>query len=313
MDSKGYKSFLHNGNNSADKIYLLEKLTNIAGFFAFDNNLAFATTSTTSQKSSITTKYVEFVPNTEITSVFNYPSFEKGFYDFLILKEREDEQTIESFIKLCDLYAKNPSIPFDEFIAYIVDLFQLTKTQSYLDCIGLFGELILLKDFYEKGVNLAKYWHMSGTFSKYDISLPDLNIEVKTSSSDSTSFKIKHSQVFNGDKNIIALVSVRASEMTGTSLEEIVRFFKTTKPFSENLRFIISLEKELQKKIEPDTYRKRFSVDGVYCFDCSKISTIEKIPFNISNVSYDYSFDLNESFDTKDLISKYIKHVYWKI
>ena len=306
MDANKYKTFL-SSNNTADKIFLLEKLTKNAGFFTFDNNLAFVTTSLTNQKSSITTKYVEFIPNTEITSVFNYPSFDKGFYDFLILKEREDDQTIESFIKLCDLYAKNPTIPFDEFIASIVDLFQLTRAGSILDCIGLFGELILLKKLFENGIDLTQYWHLSGTYSKYDISLPKLNIEVKTSVTDSTSFKIKHSQIFNGDNNIIALVSIRTSEMTGASLEETVNFFKTTRPFCENLRFIISLEKELQKKIEPDTFRKRFSLNDIYYFDCAKIATIEEIPYNISNVTYDYSFDLSESFDINELINKYLK------
>ena len=102
MTAKDFKIFLISENNIKDRIFLLEKLSENSGFFAFNDNLAFVTKSISKQNASIATKYVEFIPNTEITSVCNYPTFEKGMYDFLVLKEREDEDIINSFSKLCN-------------------------------------------------------------------------------------------------------------------------------------------------------------------------------------------------------------------
>ena len=307
MEYFNFKEFIIKHKDLANRIFLLKKTTKKCGFFIYNKNLAFVTVSETSEKNSIATKYVEYVPNIEITSVYNCPSFEKGKYDFLILKEQENDEIINSFTKLCDLYAHNPSVPFDEFIQSIVDLFQLTRTQSLLDCIGLFGELVLLKTFFENGINLSSFWHQSGIYSKYDISMPNINVEIKTSISDSTTFKIKHSQIFNKDKNVVALVSLRSTEATGLSLSDLVSYFRNTKPFSENLRFLIALEKELQKKIEPDTFRKHFALNDIYCFDCSKIKTLTNIPFNITDIVYDYCFDINDSFDINDFARTYLR------
>ena len=307
METKIYREFVSRFNSFDGKIFLIEKLTRDAGFFVYNGNLSFVVKNSQQNRNSINTKFVEFIPSLEIISVANYPSFERGNYDFLVLKEKENEEIIDSFINICSLYINNPIISFNEFIQSIVDLFQLTRQQGYLDCIGLFGELLFLKTMYENGIDFSNYWHLSGIFSKYDISLSELNLEVKTSVNESTTFRIKHSQLFNGDKNIVVLISIRNTELGGESLETITRYFKNTKPFSDNLRFFIALEKELQKKIEPDMFCKRFSLVNICFFDCNRISTLKSIPYNISDVVYDYTFDLNDSFDLNDLKKMYLK------
>ena len=307
MNYSDFRTFITSKGFSENSAFLLEKISNDCGFFAFNRHLCFVIKSGKSKKQSVSTNYVDFVPETEINSIDNDPSFERGKYDFLILKEQEDEELIESFIKLCDLYGKNPSMAFDEFISSIIDLFQLPRKQNYLDCIGFLGELIVLYSFYDKKINLSSYWHLSGPFSKYDISLKTLNIEVKSSTSNSTTFKIKHSQLFNNENNFVALVSLRKTESSGFCLEQMVHFFKNTVPFSSNLKFQIALEKELQKQIEPDMFKLHFELNGLFFFEANKLQTITGIPLNISEISYDYDFDLSDSIDLSEFILNFMK------
>ena len=302
MDYKTFVS-LKNKVSSNERIYLLEKISQNCGFFLFDTKLCFVTSSNNSNIKPVSTSYLDFIPDTEISSVENDPSFEKGFYDFLVLKECNDEEIVTSFIRFCDLYGKNPSIPFDEFISSIIDLFQLPKEQSRLDCIGLIGELLFIKVLFDHNVDLSNYWHIKGQFSKYDFSLPCFNIEVKSSTGESTIFKIKHSQIFNNEKNIICLVTIHKTDTNGYSLLDLVKYFKETTPFSSNLRFLIALDKELKKEIDPDLCRTNFMLKEIYCFDTSSLQTISNIPFNISNIHYDYDFDLSESFNVKELVN----------
>lgn len=304
-----FKDFISSKDSSDDRIFLLEKVSEQCGFFEFNNRLCFVVKTSESKNDSVSTNYVEFVPNMEINSVTNDPSFEKGVYDFLILKEQDDDEIITSFIQLCELYGRNPTISFNDFISSIIDLFQLPRKQSYLDSIGLLGELILIYKFFEMRIDVSSYWHLSGPFSKYDFSLPNFNIEVKSSITDSASFKIKHAQLFNNENNIVALMSLRKTDSSGFSLEQLIHFFKNTKPFSQNLRFLIALEKELQKQIEPDMFKNRFDLFGIFFFDSKKIPTISGIPFNISEISYSYDFDLSESINIDDFIQHYLREL----
>ena len=199
------------------------------------------------------------------------------------------------------MYGNNQTISLEEFVTSIIDLFQLTRRQSLLDCIGLLGELIVLRVMFEKGVDLSPYWHLSGHYSKYDFSTPSINLEIKSSTSDSTTFKIKHSQIFNSEHNYVLLVSLRKTDHSGYSIDSLSSFFKNNKPFSTNVRFIISLEKELKKQSDPNMITSKYELVGIYCFDVDKLNTITNIPFNISDVSYDYDFDLAESNTLDDL------------
>ena len=307
MDYKTFKNFINSQNLNDGKAYLLEKISNICGFFEYDGKLCFVVKTSEASNNPISTSYVEFIPNMEINAVINDSSFSEGQYDFLILKEQEDESIFASFTKLCMLYGENPSIPFNEFITSIIDLFQLSRKQSYLDCIGLLGELIVLFKFFERKIDLSSYWHLSGPSSRYDFSLKTFNVEIKSSVTDSTTFKIKHTQLFNGENNIVALVSLRKTESSGFSLEQLIHFFKNTEPFSQNLRFLIALEKELQKQIDPDLFKNRFILSGLFFFDVHKLQTISDIPYNVSEISYNYDFDVSESFGLDEFIQEWFR------
>jgi hypothetical protein len=296
------KTIISSSGDDPTRLYLLEKISDSAGLFLFDKKIAFAQKTNSAGGVAVSTNFVEFQPSILVKSVVNDPSFESGRFDFLILKSMDSDELTNSFIDLTSLYGQHPTMPFDSFISSIVELFQLPKKQIELDCIGLYGELSFIYAAWKLGIDISVYWHLNGVFSKYDFSSKKVNVEVKTSTSDSNTFLIKHSQIFNGSNNVVALVSLRDEEAMGRSLKDIVAFFQNTAPFCDNVAFQISLRKELMKKIGNEVFEKRFSVSGIYGFKSDWLQTIANIPECISDISYKYTFDVKGSLPVSIII-----------
>lgn len=309
MFSKEIMNIRKNLDYKNTKLYLLEKTSDICGFFYFAEKICFLCKSEANNTIGEVTEYLEYKPYIYISSVENNSSFETGRYDILMLKEKEKNDLVGMFIGFCRAFAVDPVVSFYEFVHSIIVLFNPTKKEAYLNCIGTYGELSFIKIMYDKGFNISSYWHKKGVYSKYDFSLEKINIEIKTSVKDNTIFKIKHNQLFNSEPNYIGLVSINESGDNGTSLKELAEYFKAEKVFSDNLMFQIALANELKKSIDKDLYDKKFICTGIYCFDTNKIDTINNIPFCVSDVNYDYDFDLTESFNIDRMISIITKKV----
>ena len=303
MFSKEILNIKKNPDYNSTKLYLLEKSSDRCGFFYFDEKICFLCKSEANSTIGEITEYLEYKPYINILSVENNSSFETGRYDILLLKEKDNVDLVGMFIGFCRTFAADPVVSFYEFVHSIIVLFNPTKKEAYLNCIGTYGELAFIKIMCEKGFNISSYWHKKGVYSKYDFSLEKINIEIKTSEKDNTIFKIKHNQLFNSEPNYIGLVSIKESGDNGTSLKELVDYFKNEKVFSDNLLFQIALANELKKNIDKDAYEKKFICTDIYCFDAKEIDTIKNIPFCISEVNYDYDFDLTESFNIDKMIS----------
>ncbi len=292
-----------NEDYESSKLYMLEKISSKCGLFYFDEKICFLYKTETCNSMGEVTSFLEFKPYMHILSVENDASFETGRYDVLILKEKENNELILSFVGFCRTFAADPVLSFYDFVHSIIVLFQPSQSQGYLNCIGLFGELFFLKTCYLKGVNLTTFWHQEGINSKYDFSLKDFNIEIKTSEKDNTIFKLKHNQLFNNEENYIGLVSIKESGNSGISLKELVDYFQKDKVFSCNLLFQIALAKEIKKEIDIELYEKKFICSDIYCFNSKDIDTINNIPFCISDLIYNYDFDLTESFNINEMIT----------
>lgn len=232
----------------SSKLYMLEKNSSKCGLFYFDEKICFLCKTDIGNTVGEVTSFLEFKPYMHILSVENNSSFESGRYDVLILKEKENDELIDFFVGFCRTFAADPVLSFYDFVHSIIVLFQPSQSQGHLNCIGLFGELFFLKNCFLKGVNLATFWHKKGVNSKYDFSLKNFNIEIKTSVKENTVFMIKHNQLFNKEENYIGLVSIKESGNSGISLKELVNYFQKDKNFSGNLLFQIALAKELRKK-----------------------------------------------------------------
>ena len=220
----------------------------------------------------------------------------------------DDKDLIASFVALCRAYVKDGSVSFNDFIVGMIDLFQLPKRESKLNAIGLFGELYLIKTIFDNyKVDFTSGWHLSGAFSIYDFSFAKFNLEIKTSTADSTSYLIKHSQLFNENKNYIGLVRLEKVDKGGMCLNELIEIMKNESPFAENVRFQIALQKELKKSFDIDVLEDRYNYKTAYFFENNKLDTIKQIPLCITEIEYRYDFDVTESFSLNDFIEEILR------
>src|SRR5699024_7007357 len=149
----------------------------------------------------------------EIRSFEKNQTFISGRYnvlDFLPTAKGYDESNLESFVNLCVAHTEfMGGKAFVKFFFSLSELFQSPKYQQSKNLIGLFGELSFLKYLCETfSLDLSDRWHSGGEFDKYEISLKNKNIEIKTTSTPDENVIIKHSQLFNTDQNYLVVVCI---------------------------------------------------------------------------------------------------------
>ncbi len=296
---------------SSNQLFMIESINEDAGFLLGGDIIYFINKSGASDSESIVTNQLSLRTNINLNTVENCPTFAPGCYDILAYNNDNDEIYLESFIDLCRMYVLSSSkVSFRNFFYSLLKLFEPSKETSYKNMVGLFGELSFIKRMYSVyNLTLMDYWHNSyGSNDKYDFSLKEFNIEVKTSVKDNMIFNIKHKQIFNEKQNFIIVINAE-QDNSGQSLFELFTFFKITKPFSENINFAIKLESEKIKVSPQDFKLKKFSIIKYSVFDNKKLRTITNIPEWINNIEYSYDFVSQNEFGFENLV-KEIRKIY---
>ena len=167
-----------------------------------------------------------------------------------------------------------------------MNLFQFPREQRFINLVGLFGELSFLK-YVSQVMNkdFSNRWHKTGSTDKYDITLDSCNLEIKTTMSVDELVTIKHSQLFNMDRNFLVAVLVEESN-GGKTLNQLIAEMQSHTEHFKSFSFALNLEKE-KKRVSPiDAENKRFSFKSVTMYDASVINPFEEWPENISSVEY---------------------------
>ncbi len=286
-----------NKNIINGKIYLIEKISAVSGFFVSDNKVLYIVANFENEVSqSMTTEFLRLNTNLELMSIENYQQFESGRYnvlEFLSIENQRLDEDLDVFINLCLAHTKHlEARDFVKFFYSLASIFQKPKEQQYKDLIGLYGELLFLKKVYDvTGQDISMHWHTNGSNDKYDILLKSCNIEIKTTSSDDGLVTIKHSQLFNIDKNYLVCV-ILEEDNAGKSLNQFIKESKNSEKVFNNYNFILNLEKE-RKRISPvDAEKKKFLLKSLFVFEADKINPFAKIPSNVANLSY--RLEINE-------------------
>ena len=290
-------------NYTDKKLYLIELLKDNIGFLFGNEKLYFAVESNGLESESIQTTYLSFRTNIFVNTIEDSPSFKPGNYDLLIYTGNFDELFFESFVELCTMFANsNADIMFNDFFYSLLKLFEVPKETSYTNLVGLFGELAIIKEFYEKhAINIADNWHNSlGTNDKYDFAFPKFNIEVKTTSKESTSFEIKHSQIFNEKNNYVAVVNVQ-NDNSGITVADLFDFFKNNSSFASNINFWINMQKEKLKVNPTDFSTKRLTLCKISFYLNKDLDTIKNIPECVEKITYTYNFSGKKNTAIEDL------------
>ena len=272
-----------------NKLYLIEKCSDSAGFFVNNKKLIYMVKNNESVvKNSLETEYLHLRSNANILSVENLQNFDSGFYNLIEYKIsfNENISAFESFINLCLAHIKlMGSKNFVEFFNSLIDLFQSISKEKNQNILGLFGELSIIYYFYtEYNLNLAPYWHTAGSYSKYDFSINKINIEVKTSNS-LKNVLLKHSQIFNDEKNYLALVVVENNN-AGITLKDLETKLRDINSISTDFNFIMNLEIEKSRLKAAEYSNKKFKLLNINLYDCKKINPFLQIPECVSNLEY---------------------------
>ena len=272
-----------------------------SGLFYHNSKVMFAEKVNGSVKTSkIETVSLTLVTNLFISPVKDNSVYASGYYNVIYFNGDKSSDVFESFKKLCFVYSEEISSNFEDFFYSLITIFQLPKATTFTDTIGLFGELCLIKEVWEKySIDVSKYWHIDGSNSKYDFQTDLLNIEVKSTSVETNTFHIKHSQIFNKNNNYLVLVKLKKG---GNTLKELFEYFNTESPFSTNYNFQINLH-GYSVNITEQQSNMKYEISSMYIYESKKLETIANIPPEINNISYEYTFDFNIAIKLNELIN----------
>lgn len=286
---------------SSEKVYLVEVFNESSGLFFHNGKVLFAEKANRSGKASkIDTVSLSLVTNLFMSPVKDNSVYTSGYYNVIYFNGDKSSEMFKSFKKLCSVYSEDVSSNFEDFFYSLITIFQLPKSTTLTDAIGLLGELCLIKEVWEKhSVDVSKYWHIDGLDSKYDFQTDFLNIEVKTTSIETNTFHIKHSQIFNKNNNYLILIKLNKGD---TTLKELFEYFNKELPFNSNYNFQINLH-GYSVNLTEQQWNIKYEISSMYIYESEKLDTIACIPQEINNISYEYTFDFNIALKLKDLVS----------
>lgn len=274
-------------------LFMIESVTSTEGFFTTEKKLLFVAKDAEGYLTEgIETDYLKLQTHVHISAVENDHTFENDDYNIIIFKGELKGDNIEAFVHLCEIYAYNScELGFKEFFYSLIQIFQLPSEQSYINAVGLYGELKILQYAYKThGVDISRCWHIKGSKSKYDFSNGEECIEVKTTSSEDCKISIKHSQIFEDEKCCLAVVICDQTD-NGETLEELVRFFRESEGFN-GIEFAINLEKEKSRISKSDFLKQRFRLQNIMFYRTENVNPFDDLPDNV--FSLEYKMDLSE-------------------
>lgn len=274
-------------------LYLLEKLPCETGIFASNGNILYIVPNNENCDSlGIRTDFLHLETNVYV-SAFNtsVSSFENGYYNYVELQLSNIpniEENVNAFVNLCLAHATHMN--GREFVAFfdsLVSLFQLPREQHYKNLIGLMGELLFIEHiFNEYRIDISSFWHTEGSYSQMDFVSPTVNFEVKTTSSDSLRFTIKHNQLF-GDPEYTYLIAVSLEESNaGRSLENVILSLQENPNCCNSMQFSVNIERE-KRRISPHELRsKKFILRRICAYSAVSINPFSSIPDCVEDMSY---------------------------
>lgn len=276
-----------------DTLYLLEKFPFDTGLFFYNGNILYLVPNKENCNSlGIKTNFLNLETNVFV-SAFNASvlSFNNGYYNYVGLKsynKNETEENLSTFVNLCLAHATYmQGKEFLSFFDSLVSLFQLPRDQQYKNLIGLMGELLFIEFIYnEYGIDLSTYWHTEGSSSSLDFTSPLANFEVKTTTSDSTCFTIKHKQLFENNGNTYLIAISLSENNSGRTINDLISSLLENPHYCNNLQFSLNIEKE-KRRISPiEMHSKRFIIKKILAYQTKNINPFCTIPDCVEDLSY---------------------------
>lgn len=287
-------------------IYLLHKFNDNSGIFLLNNKILFLEKNNNNEETdSIKTEYLNMNTNVIIENISEQTSFSPGSYNLVLFNKTNEIKELSTFLNLCESYSMDfTEITFKNFFFNIYNLFKEFRKDKELSTIGFYGELSVILFMYQSyGIDITNFWQTEGLTSKYDFVINDIPVDVKTTTSEK-SFIIKHNQLFVDKKVFVILVNL-IHDNSGETLDELIKKINDIDIFSNNFNFQLKIAKQKLKSY--NDLDKRFGVSKRRLYNNQKLDKIDKIPRNISELTYKYDFTLQEESYFKELIREIYK------
>lgn len=293
-------NFPHDG-----RFYLLEEMTDQAGFFVVDGLPVYGVLMNKQEPSTpVRTAQLELDTGIDLLPICDNRETAVQTFDLIRMTIVPDEREADAFLTLCRDHAKGGStLTLREFFFAASKLFRQKNLQGKRDAIGLFGELTVMSICSRNGLDLSERWQTIGTDSKYDFSLERFNIEVKTTTRHEMIVLVKHAQIFNKDTNFLGFCRIERSPV-GTTLNELVIELKGGGICFTTLESRLALAKRLLAIDESDL-NIPYKLIGLSFYDCARINPFSVIPERIASLSYEYDLSGLPDIDLNGVLERY--------
>ena len=267
-------------------VYLAAPIDNHSAFFTCNNLILFASFSEELSKSEeIETRLLALQTGITISPTGETASYPSRKYDIIRLKSTTDNRILETFVTLCSAYSDSSnSMLFSDFFFAIADLFRPDRADSKRSAVGLYGELVFIKQSWDHfKVDAARNWQLSGQSSKLDFVFDDRNIEVKTTTKESDLVFLNHEQLFSSTGTYLYFVKLK-KDPGGQSLLDLSEELKSSGCLV-TLQSQITLEHELMK-IEIEDVNTKYSVSKTKLFLADTLNFLERPDERITQLTY---------------------------
>lgn len=296
------RRFLCEQKFEQDVLYLVEKLSDDSGLFIQNSQIVFAKFTFSKETVIIETSQLKLIQNISIDSTNIDSTFGSGNYDLILYKGNCDDSNAQAFVNLCSSFIKLKEISFHDFFHSLVKLFKVSGMEEKNNFIGLWGEFYIIHLFWTKyGIDIAKYWHYNGPQSTFDFLVKDTSIEIKTSTTNNNTFKIKHSQLFDYKQTFLVILNINSGG--SYSLIDFNNYFDNNEPFSSDFNFKLQRIGEMMRINDHRLLNLKQSCNRLMTFKNTCLESIQFVPDCISNIVYDYNFDPKKSTDMLDLVN----------
>ena len=117
--------------------------------------------------------------------------------------------------------------------------------------------------------------------------------------------KLKHNQLFNGDKNFLVVIQLEKSN-AGNSLDDLLNMFKKIDILKNNYEFWIKVEQEKNRISKTSSSEEKFTFRGIYVYLADEINPMTQPSDLLSEIQYNYDLTSVKSYGIEKLLNNII-------
>lgn len=234
------------------------------------------------------------------------------YYFHVITSKRDDDISKQQFEIVFDYVFNKLDNPVDEdglnrLFGSIEEFFRITpEPENRLVQIGLFGELLTVKNIYNHGYeNIVNKYHKD-FFMKHDVEINnETRIEIKATTSTVRIHNFKHDQIRRKDVDVYVASLLLEESQEGLSLYELFNQVISINSDPENIFSLIKLMKKygISEEKQGVCFSEELALMNMQFYNAKDLPQINIDAIEgVSNISYSVDCSFTPSIPIDDLI-----------